>query len=140
MKTSILFHILLVEDNELIQQSILRRLKKEGHTVEVAGNGKEAVGLLEKQRFDLVLMDIQMPHMDGVEATRKIRNTNSKVLDQEITIIACSGLECRELCLEAGMNGAITKPFQLEDLYHSLDDFAGRELSKERNLHRESEA
>jgi CheY-like chemotaxis protein len=137
MKINILFHILLVEDNELIQQSIIRRLKKEGHSVEVADNGKKAVGLLEKQRFDLVLMDIQMPYMDGVEATRIIRDPNSKVLDHEIPIIACTSFECRGGCFEAGMDAYVSKPFQIEELYHALNDLAGRELSKERNMYRE---
>lgn len=137
MTTNISCHILLAEDDEGIQWFIVRLLEEEGHTVEVAGNGKEAVVLLEKQRFDLVLMDIQMPVMDGFETTRTIRDPDSRVLDHGIPIIAFTALECRERCFKAGMDAYISKPIGVEEFLAALNSFAtGREAFAERKIHR----
>src|SRR5205823_5591784 len=66
-------HVLLAEDNAINQTLVVRLLEKQGHTVAVAGNGREALAALEREAFDLVLMDVEMPEMDGLEATAVIR-------------------------------------------------------------------
>lgn len=107
------FHILLVEDNKLHQIVISQLMRKHGHTVAIANDGKEAVALLEKQCFDLILMDIQMPGMNGIEATRTIRSPDSKVFDHNVPIIAVTsfnGEDIRKNCFDAGMDAFIPKP------------------------------
>ncbi|MCP4350444.1 MAG: response regulator [Desulfobacterales bacterium] len=103
--------ILLVEDN-LINQKIVVGLL-EGFSVSVANNGREALRALEEKEFDLVLMDVQMPEMDGFEATRIIRDTESAVRNHNIPIIAMTARAMkgdRERCLKAGMNWYVSKP------------------------------
>ncbi len=112
-------HILLAEDNILNQRVAVRILEKEGHTVQVVSNGLEALEALEKERFDLVLMDVQMPLMDGIETTLIIRNSKNGRFDTGIRIIALTAhafKEDRERCLKAGMNGYIAKPFKKRDI------------------------
>ena len=103
-------HVLLVEDNELNQQVASMTLGHFGLNVEVANNGKEAVEILKTKSFDIVLMDVQMPVMDGYEATRVIRGE----LQLEVPIIALTANALKgesDKCLSAGMNDFITKPF-----------------------------
>jgi CheY-like chemotaxis protein len=111
--------ILLVEDNTVNQKLAVRLLEKWGHQVIVAGNGKEALSVLERQRFDLVLMDVQMPEMDGLEATATIRSrersTNSHLPIIAMTAHAMKG--DRERCLAAGMDSYLTKPLQIKELH-----------------------
>lgn len=117
------FHILMAEDNESQQIAVGRLLRKRGHTVVISGNRKEAVALLEKQRLDFVLMDIRMPEMDGIQATRAIRSPDSKVLERNIPIIALTSLDeenFREHCLEAGMDAYIPKPLTIAALHEAL--------------------
>ncbi|MGH1363213.1 MAG: response regulator [Calditrichia bacterium] len=115
--------ILLVEDNIVNQKVATRLLQKLGFTVDCAGNGLEAVKTLENLDFDLVFMDIQMPEMDGLEATRTIRSASSLVLNRDITIIAMTANAMkgdREKCLDAGMNDYITKPVKRDELTRML--------------------
>jgi PAS domain S-box-containing protein len=115
--------ILLVEDNIVNQKVALGILKKLGLRADVAGNGLEALHALEMQPYDLVLMDVQMPQMDGLEATQHIRDPQSKVLDHEIPIIAMTASamqEDRQRCIQAGMNDFITKPVQSQALAQAL--------------------
>jgi len=127
--------ILLVEDNAVNQVLALRLLEKRGHTVAVAGNGKEALAALEKQSFDLVLMDVQMPEMDGFEATIAIRE-KEKTSGNHVPIIAMTAhamVGDKERCLEAGMDDYISKPIRPEELNdflkrHSLSVKTGAEL------------
>jgi CheY-like chemotaxis protein len=116
-------HVLLVEDNLVNQKVAVRFLERLGCTVEVAGNGSEGVAACGLHQFDLVLMDLQMPVMDGLTATRKIR-------EQEITghlpIIALTANAMtgdRELCEAAGMDGYLTKPIEIERLRNVLTRF-----------------
>ena len=96
----------------------VRLLEKRGHEVAVAGNGEEALEALDKQEFDLVLMDVQMPEMDGLQATVAIRKSEMKS-GRHIPIIAMTAHAMagdKERCLEAGMDDYITKPIRPEQL------------------------
>ncbi len=98
-------------------------LKKLGHQVHAVVNGREAVDILKSEIFDVVLMDCQMPEMDGYEATRLIRNKKSGVLDPSIPIIAMTAHAVkgdREKCLAAGMDDYISKPIQPEILRQAI--------------------
>jgi PAS domain S-box-containing protein len=116
--------ILLVEDNrtnQLVAQSIL---KKFGLRADVAANGIEALKVLELMPYDLVLMDVQMPEMDGLEATRRIRNIQSTVLNHNIPIVAMTAHALqgdRERCLESGMNDYLSKPINPPALVEVLN-------------------
>ncbi len=117
-------HILLAEDNKVNQKLALKVLEKMGFSVEVAENGLEAIESLERKQYDLVLMDLQMPEMGGLDATRIIRSSSSKVLDPNIPIVAMTAHameEDRTKCLEAGMNGFVSKPFKREQLRSEIE-------------------
>jgi PAS domain S-box-containing protein len=110
--------ILLVEDNVVNQVLAARLLEKRGHSVIVAGNGKEALAALEKQSFDLVFMDIQMPEMDGLEATAAIR-AKEKISGNHLAVVAMTAhamVGDRERCLAAGMDDYLTKPIRPDEL------------------------
>ena len=111
--------ILLVEDNPINQKLALRILAKLGYNAELAGNGREAVEMLAKKRFTIVLMDIQMPEMDGLEATRLIRAEHQHQ-PMIIAITANALPEDRGECLKAGMNDYISKPINIEALLKIL--------------------
>ncbi|GBD97810.1 MAG TPA: response regulator [Nitrospirae bacterium] len=119
-------NILLAEDNILNQRLATRMLERAGHAVEVANNGQEVLEALKKQRFDLVLMDVQMPEMDGIEAARIIRNSGGSGFDPAIPIIAVTAhtfKEDRQRCLKAGINICITKPFRRQELLAEIERF-----------------
>ncbi len=110
-------HILVAEDNRANQQIILSILRKMGHAAKAVTNGQDAIRALKTSHYDLVLMDIQMPEMDGMAATALIRAPQSQVRDHNIPIIALTAYAMtgdREKCLAAGMNGYITKPISME--------------------------
>ena len=116
--------ILLAEDNITNQQVALGILKKLGLRADAVANGAEAVKALENLPYDLVLMDVQMPEMNGYEATRLIRNPASAVLNHKIPIIAMTANAMqgdRETCLEEGMNDYIAKPVSPQSLAEALD-------------------
>jgi PAS domain S-box-containing protein len=112
-------HILLCEDNPVNQRLATRLLEKQGHTVILANNGLEALALYETATFDLALMDVQMPEMDGFEATRQIRareyQTGKRLPIVAMTAHAMQG--DRERCLDAGMDGYLAKPIKAHELY-----------------------
>jgi len=118
--------ILLVEDNQVNQDVAKAILEQWGLQVEIASTGTEALQRLRKSRYDLVLMDIQMPEMDGLEATAIIRQNSSEVLDTAVPIIAMTAhamREDRQRCLDVGMNGYLTKPVEPKALLEVLDRF-----------------
>ncbi len=111
--------ILLAEDNMTNQYVALGMLKKLGLSADTVLNGKEAIKALELKSYDLVLMDVQMPEMDGLDATGVIRNPDSNVKDHDIPVIAMTahaGDDNRERWLKAGMNDCLLKPFRPGDL------------------------
>jgi two-component system sensor histidine kinase/response regulator len=113
-------HILAVEDNVINQQVIKELLEGYGLSVEIAGDGNDALYKIGKQTFDLVLMDIQLPDMDGLEVTRRIRSQDTL---SEIPIIAMTAhalVGDREKSLQAGMNDHVTKPINPSALYRTL--------------------
>ena len=115
--------ILLAEDNPVNQKLAVRVLQKRGHSVEVAENGKIALELLEKEPFDIVLMDVQMPEMDGLTATSAIREKEQKT-GEHVPIVAMTAhamVGDRERCLEAGMDGYLTKPLQVKELCAAIE-------------------
>jgi len=115
--------ILLAEDNITNQQVALGILKKLGLHADAVANGSEAVDALKTLPYDLVLMDVQMPVMDGLEATRRIRDTQAEVLNHTIPIIAMTAHAMqgdRDECLEAGMNDYVPKPISPRALAEAL--------------------
>jgi len=120
------YRILLAEDNSVNQVLALRLLEKRGHTVKVAGNGREAVSALQNGSFDLVLMDVQMPEMDGFEATAAIRR-QEKISGNHLFVVAVTAhamVGDKERCLEAGMDDYITKPIRPTELDEVLERFS----------------
>jgi len=115
--------ILVAEDNIANQQVTLNILENMGHLVHVVANGREAVKALEMASYDLVLMDVQMPEMDGMEATALIRDPKSRVRDHDIPILALTAYAMesdREKCLAAGMNGYTTKPVSIKSVADAI--------------------
>jgi PAS domain S-box-containing protein len=125
---SAFLRVLLAEDNAVNQRLAVRLLEKRGHRVAVAGNGREALEALEKEKFDLVFMDVQMPEMDGLEATATIREREkSSGLHQPIIALTAHAMKGdREKCLAAGMDGYLTKPIRPQDLEGILDEYVAR--------------
>ena len=123
--------ILVAEDNAVNRRLACHLLTRRGHTVVTAENGFQALAVLEKEAVDLVLMDVQMPEMDGLTAARAIRRKETpgarRLPIVALTAHAMSG--DRELCLAAGMDGYITKPIQVEQLDRVLAGFASAKVS-----------
>jgi CheY-like chemotaxis protein len=116
--------VLLVEDNYINQQLITKLLEKQGWEVKLAQNGKEAVEMTQKEDFDIVLMDVQMPEMDGLTATKIIRE-REKLTGKHLPIIALTAhafAEDREKCLKAGMDGYVSKPIKIKELWRTIED------------------
>jgi two-component system sensor histidine kinase/response regulator len=120
-----ILRILLAEDNAVNQRLATRLLEKRGHRVMVAANGHEAIDAYAKETFDLVLMDVQMPEMDGFEATAAIRE-KEKATGTRLPIIALTAHAMkgdRERCLAAGMDGYLSKPIRSQELDEILDTY-----------------
>jgi CheY-like chemotaxis protein len=116
--------ILLAEDNIVNQTLAVKVLQKRGLMPAIAVNGREAIEVAAKVRFDLILMDVQMPEMDGLEATRHIRTSDECEINKYVPIIAMTANALagdRERCLEAGMNDYISKPIEADDLYALIE-------------------
>ncbi|MEO1448172.1 MAG: ATP-binding protein, partial [Bacteroidota bacterium] len=125
------FRILLVEDNKINQKVAGRMLRKFGAKLEIANNGQEAVDFAQLSFFDLILMDMQMPVMDGVNATRAIRSLPLQQQPLIIAMTANASAEAREKCLEAGMNDFLTKPIKMDSLEKTLLSFLASQTGAE---------
>lgn len=115
-------HILLAEDNSVNQLLAIRTLEKAGHSVIAANNGEEALAAVVREKFDLVLMDVQMPIMDGFQATARIREQEQKTgQHQPIVAMTAHALQGdRERCLKAGMDGYVSKPIRTSELFSAI--------------------
>jgi signal transduction histidine kinase/CheY-like chemotaxis protein/HPt (histidine-containing phosphotransfer) domain-containing protein len=113
--------ILLAEDNTTNQKLALRILERIGYRADVAGNGLEALDALKRQPYDVVLMDVQMPEMDGLEATRSIRRELPQELQPHIIAMTANAMQGdREMCLAAGMDDYVSKPIRVDALVEAL--------------------
>ncbi|MEO7767612.1 MAG: ATP-binding protein, partial [Ferruginibacter sp.] len=115
-------NILLVEDNIINQKVAMKSLSGRGALMDVANHGKEAIELLNRKKYDIILMDLQMPEMDGYEATRIIRTEMSKEISLTpiIAMTASALITDRDKCLQAGMNDYIAKPFLAHELNEKI--------------------
>jgi CheY-like chemotaxis protein len=113
--------ILLAEDNVVNQKLSLRFLGQMGYRADVAGNGREAVEAVARQRYDVVLMDVQMPELDGLDATRQIRAGQPADGQPRIIAMTANAMEGdREQCLAAGMDDYNSKPIRVAELVEAL--------------------
>ena len=118
--------VLLAEDNAVNQKIAMRVLEKHGHQVTVAANGRQALAALDRAGFDVVLMDVQMPEMDGFECTAAIRG-HERVTGNHLPIIAMTAHAMpgdRERCIAAGMDSYIAKPIKAAELIELLEKFS----------------
>jgi CheY-like chemotaxis protein len=114
--------ILLVEDGLVNQMVTTKTLEKFGFKIDVANNGRKAVEILKTTRYDLILMDCEMPEMDGYEATRRIHALPSTLAKTPIIAMTANAVEGdRERCLEVGMNDYISKPIKLPNLLAAIE-------------------
>ncbi len=116
--------VLVAEDDPTSQLVIVRTLQKLGFQVDAVANGNEVIGALTANSYDLVLMDVQMPGMDGIETTITVRDLGSGVLNHHVPIIAMTAhamVEHRQRCLEAGMNAYLSKPVQPDELLYTIE-------------------
>lgn len=126
MTESLRFKILLAEDNPITTDLIVTALENKGHSVSVAENGEAAVKKWEEGAYDLILMDVQMPVMDGIEASTMIRE-KEKSTGKRTPILAVTAYaidECKKSCQAAGMDDFISKPIDLKDLWDKVNSFA----------------
>ena len=116
-------HVLLVEDNLINQKVATKLLERRGHTVQIANNGREAVDASDRERFDVILMDLQMPEMGGLEATHRIRcrEGNGGHHTPIIAMTAHAMKGDRERCLEAGMDSYVAKPIKPAEFFDVLE-------------------
>lgn len=118
--------ILLAEDNKLNQVVAKRHLQKFGVKIDIAENGQVAIDMLKQKKYDMILMDINMPVMDGIEATQKIRQLDIPQHSIKIAAMTASVLEKdTQKCFDAGMDDFISKPFDPEELYHKITTLLG---------------
>ncbi|HMI54285.1 MAG TPA: response regulator [Candidatus Saccharimonadales bacterium] len=117
--------ILLAEDNIVNQKLAVLLLERRGHTVTVAGNGNEALAALQRQDFDVCLMDIQMPELNGIETTATIRSRENGT-SRHLPIVAMTAHAIkgdRDICLRAGMDAYLSKPVRADELYQAIESF-----------------
>ncbi len=118
-------NILLAEDDEMLEKLTAYYLRQNGHEVDIAKNGNEAVLKFKAKKYDFILMDVQMPEMDGLEAVREIRRIEMDYLAKgHTTIIAITTNPDKDECLKAGMDGYTQKPFNLEILTKLFSSFS----------------
>jgi CheY-like chemotaxis protein len=127
----VVVRVLLAEDNPVNQLVAVRMLERLNCTIDVANDGREAVDMSARTPYDLVFMDVQMPNLDGLEATRQIRIRESTISDGRLHIVAMTANAMqgdRELCLEAGMDDYVTKPVTPDSLRLALERRSPRKL------------
>ena len=132
------FHILLAEDSEINAALAMLRLKQQGHQVELCANGMEAVAAFKAEHFDLILMDVMMSVMDGLDATRKIRELE-KSGNRRIPIIALTASVMRheaEQCIEAGMDSVHAKPIEFSELFAAMEAIVPAGEGRFKAIHR----
>jgi GAF domain-containing protein/CheY-like chemotaxis protein len=119
--------VLLAEDNVVNQKLALRLLQQMGYRADLASNGLEAVESVRRQTYDVVLMDVQMPEMDGLEATRRIRSTMPDGARPRIVAMTANAMQGdRDMCIEAGMDDYLTKPIRVDRLVEALSNVTPR--------------
>src|SRR5205807_7075524 len=111
------------EDNPINQKLAVRLLEKQGHTIAIANNGREAIAAWEREPFDLILMDVQMPEIDGLMATIAIRQREASVGGRTpiLAMTAHAMKGDRERCLEAGMDSYVSKPIRSDELFAAIN-------------------
>ena len=127
-------NVLLAEDNPVNQKLATRLLQKMGHSVTVVGNGRQALAAFMKNQFDVILMDIQMPEMDGFEATAAIREREKSQVGSHVPILAMTAHAMagdRERCLEAGMDGYVSKPINVQELVEAMENLPSSSQSSD---------
>jgi CheY-like chemotaxis protein len=127
------FNILLAEDNPVNQKVAKRVLTHLGYQADVVNNGEEAIRAIADKSYDLILMDIQMPEMDGLEATKYIRKQESERQLPPVAIVAMTANatdDDQHLCRDAGMSGYISKPIQIEKLKSLLQQYESLKTQK----------
>ena len=117
--------VLVAEDNPVNQRIATAMLEKLGHSVDVVGTGREAVDAAQLAGYDVVLMDCQMPEMDGWEATATLRSIPATRALPVIALTASATTEIREACLRAGMDGYLSKPVRIEELREAIETVTG---------------
>jgi PAS domain S-box-containing protein len=123
--------ILIAEDNQVNQKLAQKILQKMGYRADLAGNGLEAVESVDRQQYDVVLMDLHMPEMDGIEATRRIVQKYPKEKRPRIIAVTADAMQGdRELCIAAGMDDYISKPIQIAELQRALEK-SGKPVAEE---------
>ncbi len=128
--------VLVVEDNNINQNLVMLMLERMGYRADVAANGLEALQALHRQGYDAVLMDVQMPEMDGLEATRRIRADFQKAQQPRIIAMTANAMSGdREVCLKAGMDDYISKPIHIEELVNALNRCEPRMVRDQGSLH-----
>ena len=122
-KASRSLRILLAEDNPVNQKLAARLIEKWGHSVLTVGDGRQALDALQRRKFDVVLMDVEMPEMDGYEATAAIRAQEQRTGGHHpiIAMTAHALKGDRERCLAAGMDGYVSKPIRANELFEAIE-------------------
>jgi len=124
-------HVLVAEDNAVNRTLVVRLLQKRGHRATVASNGREALGALEREAFDVALMDVQMPELDGFETTAEIR-ARERTSGRHMPIVAMTAHAMkgdRERCLAAGMDGYVSKPIDGRKLFEAIERHAAARIA-----------
>ena len=135
--------ILVVEDSALNRELVVELLKRKGHEVLVAVNGQDALDVLKDQVVDLVLMDIQMPVMDGVTAARAIRGSSNLAVSRDVPMVALTAHAIKgdeQRFRDAGMNGYLAKPFKMDQLHAAVDEAVQNHVRSPRGVRSPGEA
>ena len=122
--------ILTIEDEPMVREILTAYMEDSGFEVIQAGDGRTGIGLIRSEQPDLVLCDLRMPGMDGLEATRLLRHPSSDVLNPAIPVIALTAHAVegyREICRQAGMNDYVTKPITMKQIRRILDNWLPKE-------------